>query len=522
MKKIIFVLSLAGLLNSCQSSQKITKDSVNNCPNPPQNNAIFNVEDEGDFYEKLQSLEILPTTDTITFQSRHYNFIFCRDDQTWTVDKGDYQANETLPETYEEAIVQLADPPYQTLEWKGETYQYRALLDPNPFPDFKVEPKQVILELIKPETETPQRQILYTLDEVKEKKAGIQLGIPDITANIIHNNHFYWAISPEQGEGNGGIATIASYDPKTDKITVIQPPKLAKQQINDLAITETDQEKIFWLATQTSGEGNPYLAGMGLVSYHANSKKIKAYNPRNSSLVGMIPHELFLEKDQLWVATGNGICQIQWQQIEAGNSWQCWQFNLQAKIPEQGLELYPSLLAQTPKITLNFSEEKEAETIKILWWSPQDYETQTGRYEIAYQPGFTVSLTDNGAISWSDFYHEAHQRQDWEALLYWPGKDWIWSGDRFIRPFDSVPLNRFGGGPIGISRWNLSEGKRSEIYAMRGHLDLIKLTKKLTEVEYYSAWVDDSLLQPFLTIIPVEKKQKTNPNPLKAIAKNLK
>ncbi len=50
---------------------------------------------------------------------------------------------------------------------------------------------------------------------------------------------------------------------------------------------------------------------------------------------------------------------------------------------------------------------------------------------------------------------------------------------------------------------------------MRGNLDLIKLTKNSTNVKYYSGWVDDSLLQPYLTIIPAKKPQNAKPNPLK-------
>ena len=61
----------------------------------------------------------------------------------------------------------------------------------------------------------------------------------------------------------------------------------------------------------------------------------------------------------------------------------------------------------------------------------------------------------------------------------------------------------------------MPEKQRSEIYTMRGDLDLIKLTKTSTNVKYYSGWVDDSLLQPYITIIPAKKTQNAKPNPLK-------
>ena len=248
---------------------------------------------------------------------------------------------------------ELVDPPYKNIEWQQKNYQFRVILDPHPFPDFQVEPTKVVLELITPETQQSQKHTLYTLEQVKKKQAGIQLGVPKITATVINNNQIYWSISPEQGEGNGGIATIVNYDPQLDKINIIQPSELAKQQINDLKVSNKDTEKTIWLATQTSGEGNPYLPGMGLVSYNINNKSLQSYHPRNSDLVGIIPHKLAIEHDTLWVATGNGICQMKWQKIEQQNSWQCWKFKLQADIPSEGLEINPSLLNTNSTISLN-------------------------------------------------------------------------------------------------------------------------------------------------------------------------
>ncbi len=395
---------------------------------------------------------------------------------------------------------------------QDNTFQFRVLLDPNPFPDFDVEPEKVILELITPDTEKPQKYILYTLKEVKLQQAGIQLGVPKITANVIHNNQFYWSVSSEQGEGNGGIATIVNYDPQENKLNIIQPSQIAKQQINDLKISNNNTESILWLATQTSGEGNPYLPGMGVVSFNINNKLFKSYHARNSNLVGIIPHKLTIEKDHLWVATGNGICKIEWQTIEQENSWKCWQFKLQAEITSEGLPIYQSLLNTEFKTTLNADENDP--TVEILWWSPQDYENEKGRYEIVYNPAFSVTLEDKGVMDWKELYDREYKANSLEAIVYWPGKDWLWNSNRFIRPFDGVFLNYFGGGPGGISAWKDTEKQRPEIYAIRGDLNLIKLTKNSTRVKYYSGWVDDSLLDPYLTLVPTQKPTNIKPNPL--------
>ncbi len=550
MKRLLTLLSVTWLLNSCTSQPQATVETIN-CPSPPKSPPSFQLQGEQDFYNNLQSVQTIATDDTITFQTRRYDLTFCRPNQTWIVQEGTYIPSEKPPKDYEAALKRLGDPPYQTLELDGKSYQYRVLLDPNPFPNFKTEPRQVILELIKPEETDPQRQTLYTLDQVKSQKTGLQLGIPTITASLIYNNHLYWTIAPEQGEGNGGIATIASYDPKTDKITLIQPQELVSQQINDLAITGEPDQPIFWMATQMSGEGNPYLPGMGLVAYRPTSKDLKTYHLRNSPLVGSIPRELNLDGQFLWVGTGNGICQVKWKTIETSDSWQCWRFSLQAELPETGVEVYPSLLASTPQGTLspNISNSNKVSdldkhdkqrtddtknsnsvtstptqkpsTVEVLWWSSEDYQTNQGRYEVVYDPGFTVSLNDNGGISWSDLYQHSPNAKPWAAPLYWIGKDWQWSGDRFIRPFDGVLLNSFGGGPTGISTWDSPGQQRPEIYAMRGDLELIKLTGKTTEVHYYSGWVDDNSLTPYLTVIPYQKHQETQDNPLKEISKKL-
>ncbi|MDJ0660225.1 MAG: hypothetical protein QNJ42_12155 [Crocosphaera sp.] len=518
LKSIITFLSFTWLFIGCSTPKQVIEKGKNNCPSPPTSPPQFMVQNEGDFFEKLKTLNIQVVDNLVTFQTQDYDFIFCDSNESFITKKGNYKPEQKLAKSYEEAIQELVDPPYQTIDWQDKTYQYRVILEPNPFPDFKVEPEKVVLELIIPETEQPQTHTLYTLKQVKDQQAGIQLGVPKITASIINNDRLYWSVSSEQGEGNGGIATIINYDLQENKINLIQPSQIANQQINDVKISNKDTETILWLATQTSGEGNPYLPGMGLVSYNVNNQSLKSYHARNSNLVGIIPHKLTVEQENLWVATGNGVCQIKWQVIEQENSWKCWKFKLQADIPTEGLAVYQSLLNTDSEMTINSDETNK--TVEVLWWSPQDYESEKGRYEIAYNPSFSVTLDDKGRMDWKERYSKEYQVHSWEAMVYWPGKDWLWNGNKFIRPFDGVSLNYFGGGPGGISSWKHPDKQRSEIYALRGNLDLIKLTKNSTSVQYYSGWVDDSLLDPYLTIIPTEKSTNIKPNPLKKFLKD--
>ncbi len=517
-KLIITFLSLTSLFIGCTNPKQGINKAENNCPSPPASYPNFNVKNEGDFFDKLKTLNIEVAENLIIFQTQDYDFIFCDDNESFITQKGNYKPEEQPAKNYEEAIKELNNPAYKIINWQDKTYQYRVILDPNPFPDFEVEPEKVVLELITPEAEEPQKQTLYTLEQVKKQEAGIQLGVPKVTASVIYNNQFYWSVSSEQGEGNGGIATIVNYDPQGNKINIIQPSQIAKQQINDLKISNNDTDTTVWLATQTSGEGNPYLPGMGLVSYNLNSQSLKSYHARNSELVGIIPHKLMIEKDNIWVATGNGICQIKWQAIEQENSWKCWQFKLQADIPSDGLEVYKSLLNSTSQTTLNANENNKI--IEVLWWSSQDYEAEKGRYEVVYNAAFPVTLDDKGAMGWKEIYDKEYKVHSWEATVYWPGKDWLWNGNKFTRPFDGVSLNYFGGGPGGISTWKNSKKQRPEIYAIRGDLELINLTKNSTSVKYYSGWVNDNLLDPYLTILPRKQPKNMEPNPLKKFTQN--
>ena len=525
MKRIITVLSLFWLLNGCssqvnQSSQQI--GNVANCPQPSESLPEIKITTGENFYQvfNYQIRNIIADEDTLNFQSLNHDFVFCRGNNNWSIQPGTWENKSLEPQNYEDIIAQVQNPPYQTIELDGNSYQYRIILDPNPFPDFHSEAKQVVFELIRATDKEPLRQVLYTLEQMKKAQTGFQLGVPSITKALIYDQRLFWSISPEQGEGNGGIATIASYDPQTDEIAVIQPEEMKGQQIIDMTIAGEPSNPTFWLATQISGEGNPYLPGMGLVAYNPDSSELTSgslntYHVRNNFLVGAIPSKLYLEEEQLWVGTGNGICLVQWQTADEPQSWSCWRFALMAKLPEEGVPLYSSLLNDTSAIALE--PNRANETLEVLWWSPQSYETAKGRYEVKYDEGFTVQLNDQGAMPWSNLDDSLSSPPSWESLLYWPGRDWHWSGNRFVRGFDEVPLNFFGGGPNGIGSWEVSQNNRQEINAVRGDLDLLELTEDLTKVKHYSGWIEDSLLTPYLTIIPQAQSSPEQPNPLEYI-----
>lgn len=527
MKRIWLIGSLLWLLGSCNPVnpfQQPTRDAAK-CPQSSPSLSELTIQPEDDFYSAFdyQIRNIEADTNIIRFQSNNFDFVFCRRDRSWTIQPGSLE-NKATEFKYEEYIAQLANSPYQTVKLNGKSYRYRVTLDPNPFPNFQQEAQQVILELIASDEEKPQRQVLYTLKQTQQARAGDRLGVPEITATLTYDNRLFWAISPEQGEGNGGIATIAIYNPVNREIAVIQPKEIQRQQINHLAIAGEPQNPTFWLATQMSGEGNPYLPSLGLVAYHPNSSDyrsgvVSSYRIENSPLVGAIPTQLKLERDWLWVSTGNGICQLEWQAADTAENWSCWRFALKAEIPEKGLPIYSSLLSDTPKATLLF--DKQNPVVEVLWWLPTDFSTKQGRYEIKYEPGFTVELENQGAIPWSEFYHSDFPVPDGKPPVFWTGREWHWEGRNFVRGFDEVSLNLVGGGPMGIGSQEFDANNLRDMNAIRGDLNLLDLTRNTTRVNHYSAWVDSSLLKPCINIIPHQYSRDIKPNPLTAIAKQL-
>lgn len=490
-----------GSLSGCHSSQLAKTEPP--CPSPPEIPPMLSLTYEGDIYKNLQSVNIKETPSTFIFQSEQLDFIYCRQENNWVITQGTYPKVDTFAKQEE-----LANPSYQSLNFQDKTYRYRVILDPNPFPDFRVEPQRVIFEVIHPEQTKPQSHLLYTLEQVKAT-TGFQLGVPQVTATEIKHNRIYWTIASEQGEGFSGIATIIRYHPETDKLTLLQPKGLESQQLKDIKVTGNPKNPTLWLATQQAGEGNPFLPGLGLVAYSPESGEYKAYHVRNSPLVGVIPRRLHINGALLWVATGNGICNLPWQTPNEFTQWNCWQFQVTAKVPPSGLTLYPSSVSWEIEEIL----PPETEEVTILWWTMNNFHKKKGRYEVVYPKGIEVTISEQGRILWSDYYSDSREGESWKSPVYWLGRDWIWQDQHFVRPFDGVFLNLVGGGASGIEQWNQDE-HRSERYAIRGNLDLLSLTETSTKVKHYSAWVDDQNLTPYVTLIPHEFSQPQRENPL--------
>jgi hypothetical protein len=521
MKQMTIILSLCWLLAACNTQTtkpnngKTDLISTNNanCPPATTDTTIKLDSSNPELAFNYQIQNIIPHEDAIIFQSLNHDFVFCRDDQSWTIQPG--SLDQKSLESDEEITNNLTNPPYKTIEFNGEKYQYRVILEPNPFPDFSQQAEKVIFELILPNNSQPKQQIIYTLEEVVTAKTGFQLGFPTVTKGLIYDNRIFWAISSEQGEGSGGIATIISYNPENQQFTTIKPPEIKNQQINDLAIAGDPKQPIFWIATQQSGEGNPYLPGMGLVAYQAKSDHyqtgtIKSYNVRNSPLVGTIVNQLFLDQKVLWIGTGNGICEIIWQAVDQPKNWQCWRYILEAKLPDQEVPFYPSVAANNSTGILSSNQTYKVE---VLWWSKQDNNSPKGRYEIVYNQGFTLELNEE-THSWSDFDETFGNAASWESPLYWVGREWYWRGDRFIRGFDAVSLNYVGGGPLGIVSPSQDYEKPPNYHAVRGNLELINLTQDTVKLKHFSAWIDDSLLSPYLLIKLDQYPQNSQPDPL--------
>ena len=123
---------------------------------------------------------------------------------------------------------------------------------------------------------------------------------------------------------------------------------------------------------------------------------MKFYQVNNSPLVGIIPDQLKLEDDKLWIGTSNGVCQIEWQAADNPKSWSCWRFAAMANLPAEGLPISNSSLNKTVADTLK--PASNGETVEVLWWTPTNYQTREGRYEVRYDKGFTVTLDEHGLM----------------------------------------------------------------------------------------------------------------------------
>ncbi|MBD2445805.1 hypothetical protein H6G76_01290 [Nostoc sp. FACHB-152] len=534
MKKNIAILGAFLLINACSSGIDETylatnpsKAKAENCPKAEVVYLPIQNKNEG-FYDRfdLHIRNIVANDDTINFQTLKQDFVFCRANNTWTVQKGTLPKQFQPPINYAAFTQDLINPKFKNINFQGKNYQYRVVKEPNytvgsdnnlsrqEVPDPTKD--KIIFELITPNSKNPHRQTVYTLKDLQNAavKAGFsaegnQLGFPRVTSSVIYGEKIWWSIAFEQGEGNNGIATIISYDPKTDKFNLIQPDALAFTQITDLAITGNPNNPTFWIGTNVSGEGNLYIPAKGLVAYrpddkNPNSGSLSAYTTHNSSLVGAIPDKLRLENDILWVSTANGVCQVKWQAADNPKNWSCWRFAAMAKLPET-LPLYSALTNKTQAASLSGNN-----TIEVLWWSPVNFQTNKGRYEVTYPQGFTTKLNEGASI-----YEFQRSLPPGKPPVDWPGFEWHWNGERFVRALDEVSLNLSGGGPTGIGSGQLNPEVPINWNAMRGDLELVDISPNSTSIKYYSGWVDEAKLQPYLTVVPQTKPQNPQPNPLK-------
>ncbi|MEO1682849.1 MAG: hypothetical protein AAFS06_06255 [Cyanobacteria bacterium J06631_12] len=465
--------------------------------------------------------KILLQENTIHFQAREYDFVHCLTDGTWTVQPG------TLGDEWIVArSAKFTDrPDFSNLEVDGETYQYRVVRTPHPPTNAAY--KSVVLELLIPGEETPQEHTLYTLEDLQQASGSSdmgpanKLGIPHITTAIFHRDRLWWTVAFEQGEGNGGIATIISYDPATREIILIQPDELWSQQILNLAFTGSPEQPTLWMGTKRSSKGTSDVPAAGLVSYQPASLaeldtgRVQSYTPYNSPLIGAIPTQLAVSGEQLWVGTRNGVCALGWQAPTVSASWDCWQFVTKAIASPnaqsmQSIPVYPSRLSQTPAAAIPVTPNQEI--ADVLWWMLADSSSQQGRYEVSLEQGLEAAIEQGASPMSGPQWVETPG----QVPMFWPGYWWHWQGDRFVRPLDHH-LNNWIAGDRGIGPHQQTTSI-NDWYAMRGELELLELSAESTRVKHYSGWVDDTLLLPFPAVVdppggPSQSPEPT-PNPL--------
>lgn len=462
---------------------------------------------------------------TVTVSTPQRQFVFCRATGQWSIlpPSGSPQTTAAEP-----ADLLGQSSTWHSLSVAEQTYQYRATLIPAPDPTYTNSPQKVIFELKAP---TPSAAIaleLYNVEQLRDSGLGYELGLPEVKAALTVGDALFFAIISEQGEGFSGLTTFVRYDLKTTKLELLQPPEIIGEQITDLIATTQGQEITFWFGTKYSAEGSPSIPAKGLMSYRFQSDAwqqgaIAVHSLHNSPLIGAVPTKLYQEAETLWAATGNGICQIQWQTIDNWDAWQCWRFALVTQLSASGLPLYRSLLSTVPATTLTPSGDRP--TTEVLWWSSivpfgiADQVPQKGRFEVVYPLGFQATIPE-GAFQWDDQTDQA-RITDWNDQVYWIGEEWHWTGSVFQRGFDEVAANLVGLGAVGISEQGYNTEGIQDTNVLRGDLKLLSLTAEKTQIEYFSGWVDDQLIQPYVVVLPADKQPITTPSPIKAIADQL-
>ncbi|MEM6450952.1 MAG: hypothetical protein AAF703_11610 [Cyanobacteria bacterium P01_D01_bin.105] len=337
-------------------------------------------------------------------------------------------------------------------------------------------------------------------------------------------------------EASATEASVTENQPAEEKVTEAEPVENNATNNNppteasatEASATENQpaenplvkNKPTLWLGTLRSGEGNPSFPASGLVAYQPtaeNSGVIRQYTITNSPLVGAIPYQVSTLDEELWIATGNGVCQTQWPTIDEDSRWRCWRFTATAAVPSDGVALYPSFLSEEPATQLKESK------VEVLWanWEhfdqPDVDKANAFRYEVVYAPGFEATLAQGGYRVES----KVAQRMARDNDVFWPGQHWHWSGRRFARSLDEVALNLVGGGPQGLMASNIRTGFSFDHYAIRGDFDLLSLKPDGTQVRYYSGWVDGMDLEAYPDIVDVEPLKETAPDPMDKIAADL-
>ncbi|MGB3788340.1 MAG: hypothetical protein WA949_10040 [Phormidesmis sp.] len=513
--------------------------NLNNTPSPlgtPENAPVF---EQFNFRPE----EIAIDTNTVTFKTPYYDFTLCKGDRTWTITSVSPENQDTDADfDYQQMLAGIANPDYSTIEVDGKTYEYRVRLQADWLneqldsatelpvnPDSSTEEasteeasteEAVYFELQLPDGELLTEE-LYTLSDLQTAQLGASLGDPNIAGAVAAEGELWIATSASQGEGNSGFASLIHYSPETEELSVEQPDELQGNQITAIAATNNNALTL-WLGTKIGGEGNPNLPADGLVAYQPDTQQLTTYSVENSPLVSAIPYRLAAEEDALWIATGEGVCQVEWKTVDSDQSWNCWQFATTADLPAAGVELYPSFLSTEPATTLN------QDSVEVLWASEtfedarEDASEDGGkpavmRYEVVYEPGFEIQIPQGGYRLTNEVARRTGKGED----IFWPGRAWHWEGDRFTRSLDEVGVNMFGGGPYGLAASTRRDGLNLDSDAIRGDFDLLDITAASTQVRHYSGWIESSNLSVYPTVIPVDSPTKSKPNPLIELAENL-
>lgn len=489
--------------------------------------------------------EIAIANNTVTITTPHHIFSLCQTNGTWSIASAEASEDEE-PFDYDKLLANMAEPDYDTVELNGETYEYRIRLQaqwlaeqlkpPTTDPEdvtlpgeVSAEEDAVFFELKKPDGEVI-IESLYTLSELQAARLGASLGAPEIAGVATTDTAVWFAASSSQGEGDSGFASLIKYDLAAGELSVEQPEEIQGAQLTSLVTTgssDTEENPLtLWFGTLRSGEGNPYIPADGLVAYQPATQSIETYTVTTSPLVGAIPHELALSKDALWVGTGEGVCEVDWQAIAAADSWNCWRFTATAQLPAEGVDIYSSFLAAEP------AGQLKKDSVEVLWASQSfdevaaanatnvDSEPAAMRYEVVYEPGFETQLSQGGYR----ITNEAALRASGGNDIFWPGNQWHWAGDRFTRSLDEVALNLVGGGPRGLVGSNSRNGFDLDNKAVRGEFDLLELTSESTKVRYYSGWINGDAVTVYPAVVPTnpaDAKDDEQPNPLTEMASDL-